>query len=323
MPELLVVEFCQYGVEPAVPGLGALLVAPDDMNAGSTAELIAAAGARLVARIAVSDVAMRLRQQGQLDLIVLDASQAPPLQLDAAAKAMAVFAEEAETRLVALVDLAQLDSLSATLMRGPWTVLCAPDAAELFAALTTALSDDKVLWLNDASRDSEAGRLQRLNQEVARIAETLARLTRDAASGNKAVAIAADRSIGYRPEPSDLPPPIDAIELRQMIRARRLRDQFFGDGLFEDPAWDMLLDLYAAALERTDVSVSSLCIAAAVAPTTALRWITRMTDAGLFERRPDPFDRRRAYMALSPSARQGMDGYFATIKRAAPARVPV
>ncbi|MFX4925881.1 hypothetical protein ABTC31_20055, partial [Acinetobacter baumannii] len=83
-----------------------------------------------------------------------------------------------------------------------------------------------------------------------------------------------------------------AAEVRRIIRGRRLRDQFLGDGLFEDPAWDILLDLYAAHLEGTQVSVSSLCIAASVPPTTALRWIGRMSDLGMLERRPDPFDRR-------------------------------
>jgi DNA-binding MarR family transcriptional regulator len=89
-----------------------------------------------------------------------------------------------------------------------------------------------------------------------------------------------------------------------------LRDQFFGTALFEDPGWDMLLDLYAAELEQARVSVSSLCIAAAVAPTTALRWIARMTDTGLFERRPDMHDRRRAFMVLSERASEAMRGYI-------------
>ena len=95
-----------------------------------------------------------------------------------------------------------------------------------------------------------------------------------------------------------------------------MRDQFFGVGLFEDPAWDMLLDLFAADLEGARVSVSSLCIAAAVAPTTALRWIAKMVDAGLFAREPDPFDRRRAFMALTGRARDGMRGYFVAMARA-------
>jgi predicted transcriptional regulator len=63
--------------------------------------------------------------------------------------------------------------------------------------------------------------------------------------------------------------------------------------LFADPAWDMLLDLLQAEIAQHRVPVSSLCIAAAVPATTALRWIKTMTDVGLFKRRADPHDGRR------------------------------
>lgn len=109
------------------------------------------------------------------------------------------------------------------------------------------------------------------------------------------------------------PVPVAAADVRKAIRARRLRNRPFPEVLFEDPAWDMLLDLYAAHLERAQVSVSSLCIAAAVPPSTALRWIGRMTEDGLFVREPDPFDRRRAFMALSEAALDRMNRYFATL----------
>jgi DNA-binding MarR family transcriptional regulator len=78
----------------------------------------------------------------------------------------------------------------------------------------------------------------------------------------------------------------------------------------------MLLDLFAAELEGVQVSVSSLCIAASVAPTTALRWIGKMVDTGLFVRDPDPFDRRRAFMTLTPRASQEMRRYMSALKRA-------
>jgi hypothetical protein len=55
----------------------------------------------------------------------------------------------------------------------------------------------------------------------------------------------------------------------------RLRSQHFVPALFADPAWDILLDLAAARIDGRMVAVSSLCIAAAVPATTALRWITR------------------------------------------------
>ena len=109
------------------------------------------------------------------------------------------------------------------------------------------------------------------------------------------------------------PVQVAAADVRKAIRARRLRNRPFPDVLFEDPAWDMLLDLYAAHLERAQVSVSSLCIAASVPPSTALRWIGRMTEDGLFVREPDPFDRRRAFMALSDAALDRMNRYFATL----------
>ena len=76
---------------------------------------------------------------------------------------------------------------------------------------------------------------------------------------------------------------------------------------------DMLLDLTAARAEHTRVSVTSLCIASGVPPTTALRWIGQMTDAGLLERVEDETDRRRAFIALTEKAADGMARYFAEL----------
>src|SRR3546814_13025020 len=72
--------------------------------------------------------------------------------------------------------------------------------------------------------------------------------------------------------------------VRRLIRKRRQREQHFPSDLFADPAWDMMLDLYAAHYERREISVSSLCIPAAVPATTALRVITPMVEAGRFVR---------------------------------------
>lgn len=96
----------------------------------------------------------------------------------------------------------------------------------------------------------------------------------------------------------------DAAFIRMLLRTRRLRTRFFRADLFADPAWDMLLDLMAARLEGKKVAVSSLCIAAAVPPTTALRWIGVLTDSDLVVRVADPDDGRRVYIELAePTAR--------------------
>src|SRR3546814_13299589 len=98
-----------------------------------------------------------------------------------------------------------------------------------------------------------------------------------------------------------------------MLRQRRMREQYFPADLFADPAWDMLLDLYAARLERQPVSVSSLCIEAAVSAPTALRWLQTMTDAGLFGREADAHDGRRLFITMDDSARDALARYFAAL----------
>ncbi len=105
--------------------------------------------------------------------------------------------------------------------------------------------------------------------------------------------------------------------VRRIIRQRQLRAKFFESELFADPAWDMLLDLTAARVEHTRVSVTSLCIASGVPPTTALRWITQMTEAGLLERVEDEADRRRAFIALTDAASDAMARYFAEVGKEA------
>lgn len=72
----------------------------------------------------------------------------------------------------------------------------------------------------------------------------------------------------------------------------------------------MLLDLYAAYYEGKEIAVSSLCIAANVPSTTALRSIETMTEQGCLVRRRDPNDGRRIFLALSDTARGWLDAYF-------------
>ena len=105
----------------------------------------------------------------------------------------------------------------------------------------------------------------------------------------------------------------DPRVIRRIIRNRQQRARFFEGDLFADPAWDMLLDLAAARAEHVRVSVTSLCIASAVPPTTALRWISQMTEMGLLERVNDETDRRRAFVTLTDKAADAMARYFAEI----------
>jgi DNA-binding MarR family transcriptional regulator len=157
-------------------------------------------------------------------------------------------------------------------------------------------------------------RLQRLSDEVQRIARTLAEMVGNEPPPLRGVS---DAMIGFRAEPArfvDGVTNVTASEVRSIIRLRRMRDRFFRSDLFADPAWDMLLDLMAARLERMRVAVSSLCIAAAVPPTTALRWIKTMSENGMFIRVADPEDGRRVFIELSDGAASAIGAYLSAAK---------
>jgi len=157
--------------------------------------------------------------------------------------------------------------------------------------------------LFDISNEPSAVRLRQLSDEVSRIAATLARLS------------AGPSSAGVeRPAPATGEVPGVSLDtVRQAIRVRRIRARFFDEELFADPAWDMLLDLLQAEIAQHRVPVSSLCIAAAVPATTALRWIKTMTDVGLFKRRADPHDGGRIFVELSTGASEAMRRYFGEV----------
>ncbi|MFM5908231.1 MAG: MarR family transcriptional regulator [Novosphingobium sp.] len=105
-----------------------------------------------------------------------------------------------------------------------------------------------------------------------------------------------------------------AVAAREAYRARRLRAQFFeGMDLFGEPGWDLLLDLFIAAIEGKSVPVTSACIGAAVPTTTALRWLSILETRGLVVRRADGNDARRVFVELTPRACEAMQAYFMRI----------
>lgn len=291
----------------------ALVIADGAEAADEAIAALELAGCQARAPIAFADAAADLSNYDGLDLILVEAAAAPEALLDTVLARADTLARERSLGIVVTVLPEQIDVAVAQMLGPHAQILCAPTRAERIAAIAGAKHHARGV-MDDVNRETESVRLRRLNEEVARIAETLAKLTRSDDYAPRAGV--RDRGSGYRGPETGPPVEIAATEIRAVIRARRMRAQFFADELFADPAWDMLLDLFAAQLERRQVSVSSLCIAAAVPPTTALRWIGTLHEAGLFERQADPADRRRAYIGLSPKGLEGMRSYASAVKRA-------
>ncbi|NIJ22026.1 hypothetical protein FHS95_003737 [Sphingomonas naasensis] len=304
--------------DEAVPGYAAsgptaLVIADSETAAAEAIAALELAGCPARRAIDFAEAAADISNYDGLDLILVEAVAASDDLLDLVLARADTIARERALGIVATVLPEQIDIAAAQLLGPRAQILCNPGTAERVSAIAAAKWQARGV-MDDVNRESESARLRRLSEEVARIAETLARLTRgDDAEPRAGVR---DRGVGYRGPDSGAGVEIAAAEIRAVIRARRMRAQFFADELFADPAWDMLLDLFAAGLERRQVSVSSLCIAAAVPPTTALRWIGTLHEAGLFERQADPADRRRAYIGLSARGFEGMRSYAGAVKRA-------
>lgn len=92
-----------------------------------------------------------------------------------------------------------------------------------------------------------------------------------------------------------------ANKARALYALRRRRNRTFADmdGLFAEPAWDILLDLFVRQQDGRGTPVTSLCQASAAPPTTALRWIAVLERRGLIAKSPDPVDRRQSNVRLS------------------------
>ena len=293
------------------PGKPALLFGDDPVSMLRAAALFDAAGVRLAGQGSIDGAAERLDQQIAVGLVWLECADPAALPSDALLDRLARLAGSGEAAVVATAPPSMIDLLFARLDQGSAQILIDPDDAMRAGALSLALANvDRPSRVSDVGRDN-AVRLRQLSDEMGRIAATLARLS----STPDETAPAVLRLI----EPPKDAPPLSVDVVRAVIRSRRLRSRFFTEELFADPAWDMLLDLTQAELAQHRVPVSSLCIAAAVPATTALRWIKSMTDAGLFVRRADPHDGRRVFVELSPQASAAMRGYFAELGTSAAA----
>jgi DNA-binding MarR family transcriptional regulator len=113
-----------------------------------------------------------------------------------------------------------------------------------------------------------------------------------------------------------LPDPGLATLARKIYQLRRTREKMSPvPGLFQDPAWDILLDLYLAKAQGKCISVKSASLACPVPATTALRWLWALEKANLVDRVPDKLDKRRSYVNLSAKGQAYMNDVLGTFRQ--------
>ncbi|MEO7241183.1 MAG: MarR family winged helix-turn-helix transcriptional regulator [Sphingomicrobium sp.] len=273
------------------------------------ARTISAAGFRIADQVILEAAPYRIERQVAASAVWLELDGGEGQSLDRLLEQVDRDVANGRYPAVVAAPVSMVDSLAARLGGGDVELVIDGDDADRAAALAVAMAQAGLpARLSDVASERSAARLRQLSDEVSRIASTLARLS----AGPVAATPAAQA-----PAASAAIPEVSADTIRAVIRARRLRSRFFSEELFADPAWDMLLDLLQAEISQLRVPVSSLCIAAAVPATTALRWLKTMTRQGMFVRRADPHDGRRVFVELAPEASDALRRYFADIGRVA------
>lgn len=153
------------------------------------------------------------------------------------------------------------------------------------------------------------------------IRERYARSLENAAALSQGLPL--DRAIFFKEQPTL--PPFEETELQdpqllacaaaEIYRMRRARDRLLPGDLVGEPAWDILLALFAE--EPAHLSVSSLCYASGVPTTTGLRWVKVLTRRGLIERVQHPRDGRVVLVSLTDSGRLTVGRALQSMLRAA------
>lgn len=311
-------------VQASQPSL--LILSASSDSADYITQIGTAADFRVLGTSMLADGVAHLNKLVDVDAIFVSCRGDEPC-LEGLLARLDVMAGNNDVILCVVVELPGLDRLHSLINASRAFVLCEPQVSDISATLIAMRNLAKNMdRLNDSGRGEGSEKLDKISDDLERLTRTIEALVQNRTPGLLSPMSHTDpvSSTMHSPERRYSSGPegmsakgsrnaaLEPQQIRSILRARRLREQIFGaDDLFADPAWDIMLDLMAAHLENTKVSVSSLCIAAAVPPTTALRWIRQLTDKGLLVRQADPSDGRRIFIALSDQGAEAVTRWFA------------
>ena len=69
--------------------------------------------------------------------------------------------------------------------------------------------------------------------------------------------------------------------VQSVLTLRRARQSIFGRQLFSDPAWDLILELYATRLGNRRISAAGLARLIGLPGSMTARWVSALVEAGI------------------------------------------
>jgi hypothetical protein len=288
--------------EGLIPRLRILAFASNAQRGGVLVDQLMALG--VTSNLVLDDPpeAMHISVDAEYDAVVVDAAVAPARLGELLAQVTAIRRGKSSIGIIQIVDdLTPAPSAATNRSLSPLTQFVAPQ--HLGAALD-ALSRSAALTADDVQRQVEI---------IARAAIRLGQRLNSINHSNSTSPIFRERDDPVLDEGSSLDVASTVGVLRRIIRERRVRERYFNEVRFGEPAWDIILDLTLAWFENKTVAVSSLCIASGVPMSTAMRWINDMIEAGIIDRWIDPADGRRTLVRITPATRDAMLRYLAAL----------
>jgi hypothetical protein len=103
---------------------------------------------------------------------------------------------------------------------------------------------------------------------------------------------------------------VDAAIVKWLVSLKDFRPFPECRGITGEAGWEILMDLYVSERMGKKTSVTSACIGSRVPPTTALRHLNALCDAGRIERHRDENDARRYWLRLPPDVAGEIERYL-------------
>ena len=285
-----------------IPRLRILAFASDAQRGGVLVDQLTALG--VTSQLVVDDpvAVVPLSGDPEYDAVVIDAAVSPAKIEELLAQVTAIRRGKAPIGIIHMVD--NLKPVSKPLTNRSLSPLTQSVSSQDLGAALDALSRSAALTAADVQRQVEI-----IARAVTRLGQRLNSINHSAST--LPILSDLDDAVLDQERSHDVANTVGV--LRRIIRERRVRERFFKEARFGEPAWDIILDLTLAWFEGKTVAVSSLCIASGVPMSTAMRWINEMIEAGLIDRWIDPTDGRRNLMQVSPTTRDAMLRYLAAL----------
>jgi DNA-binding MarR family transcriptional regulator len=89
---------------------------------------------------------------------------------------------------------------------------------------------------------------------------------------------------------------------RRLLVELDFRTRLFTKSFIGEPAWRLMLELYASTVEGKTITVTAACQATRIPSTTALRLLKLLEDEEIIARNPHPVDGRQSNIELTSRA---------------------